>query len=588
MYSNLSRYGDPADMDEREILEVDVLVVGSGVAGLSCAIHMLDLIKRKKRSESSKDEDPPSILVLEKGPNVGAHILSGAVLDPRALNELMPDWAEQGAPIKQKVTEEEVAWLSRKGKTRLPGILIPPYMHNDGNYVVSLAEVAQWLGEKAQEREIEILEGVGGASMLYEGDNVVGVRCGDSGVEKDGSQGANYMPGTDIRAKVTVLAEGVRGSLTKQLVKHNRLDANRHPQTYATGVKEVWEVPAGTFPPGKVLHTLGFPLQHGLFSLAPDAFGGSFVYGLDETHIVIGLVVGLDCEDPFMDPHNEFNRLKQHPKIRGLIENGKIISYGAKAIPEGGYYAMPCFYGGGFVIVGDSAGFLNAARLKGAHLAMKSGMLAAEAIVDALTANDFSAEKLGRFEDLFQSSWACEELRRVRNWRAGYAQGLISGGIHDLAQRLTGGRGFSDPLSVKADHELTSFSSRLHGKDAKPVRVEADGKLTFDKVSDVFHSGSVHGESQPSHLVVPDQDLCSSRCTEEYGNPCQHFCPAAVYEWVPAKTDGDGEGEGASKGQLQINFGNCVHCKTCDIKDPYQNIEWCVPEGGDGPRYQRM
>ena len=432
---------------------------------------------------------------------------------------------------------------------------------------------------------------MGGASLLYEGDRVVGVRCGDSGVEKDGSHGANFMPGTDIRAKVTVLAEGVRGSLTKQLVKRCNLDATRHPQTYATGVKEVWEVPAGTFPAGKVFHTLGYPLQHGMLSLAPDAFGGSFVYGLDETHVVVGLVAGLDCEDPFMDPHDAFNRLKQHPRIRALLEKGTVICYGAKAIPEGGYYAMPRYYGDGFVILGDSAGFLNAARLKGGHLAMKSGMLAAEAIRDAWFAEDFSIERLGGYEDRFQASWARDELYAVRNWRAGYAQGLFTGAFHDVIQRFTGGRGLMDPLPVRADHDYTDFVDRLHRKGETPAREETDGKFLFDKVGDVYYSGSVHAESQPSHLVVPDPELCSTKCTKEYGNPCQHFCPAGVYEWVEGKpagaSNGDPEQE-AAKPHLQINFGNCVHCKTCDIKDPYQNIEWKVPEGGDGPRYQRM
>ncbi|HEY3319699.1 MAG TPA: electron transfer flavoprotein-ubiquinone oxidoreductase [Planctomycetota bacterium] len=619
-------------MPDREVLEVDVLIVGAGPAGLSCAIQLQKLLSTKQGAE------PPVIFIIEKGVNTGAHSLSGAVLDPRALNELLPEWKQLGAPLNQPVTEEEILFLTRRKAHRIPSLLIPPYLHNHGNYVVSLGELTQWLAAQAKERGIEILEGVAGGELILENGAVKGVRCADTGRGKDGEPRATFQPGAEIRAKVTVLAEGVRGSLTKQLLGPEPLKIETspaafavHPQTYAIGVKEVWELPVNTFPSGKVVHSLGFPLQtlmpgdgatagteagattgaeagattEGFGRTRSNSFGGSFIYGLDATHLVLGLVIGLDYADPTLDPHHEFNRLKTHPYVRGLIEKGKLISYGAKAIPEGGLYSMPRCYGDGYCILGDSASFLNAARLKGIHLAMKSGMLAAEAIDEALGQSDFSLKQLARFDELFRKSWAYKELYKVRNWRAGYARGLVAGAIHDLAQRLTGGRGLRDPLRVQSDaatmERLSQFNGTPHGQSggandrsaSLPVphaRLTPDGKLTFDKVTDVYHSGTNHTEDQPCHLKVPDLALCVDRCTQEFGNPCQNFCPAGVYEWITAGTDSAAAPPpGATgKGHLQINAGNCVHCKTCDIKDPYGNIVWTVPEGGGGPRYQKM
>ena len=560
-------------MAERETLEVDVLIVGAGPAGLACTIRLREALDAHARNNPAAPIESPNILVIEKGVSVGAHSLSGAVFDPRALAELIPDWESRGAPLKQKVTAEEIWMLSPAGKSALPHALVPPYLHNAGNYVVSLCELTAWLAEQARARGVEILEGVAGAEILMEGDAVAGVRCQDSGVEKDGMPGANYMPGADIRAKLTVFAEGARGSLTKRLIKQQKLDEGREPQIYALGIKELWEIPAANFPAGKVIHTLGFPLQKGPLGGFAGAFGGSFIYGLDETHLVVGLVVGLDYEDPSLDPHVEFNRLKTHPEIRKLLQHGKAIAYGAKTIPEGGLHSMPRLFGDGFFVIGDSASFLNAARLKGVHLAMKSGMLAADAAVEALAAKNFTRWQLKRFDELFAASWARGEMHTVRNWRAGYSRGIVAGTFHDLAQRFTGGRGFSDPLPLTAD-----FKTLRKLEAPELVAAQPDGVLTFDKVSDVFLSGTNHSEGQPCHLKVPDPKICTDRCAEEYGNPCRHFCPAAVYEWI---------GEGA-KGHLRINAGNCVHCKTCDIKDPYENIEWVVPEGGGGPRYNRL
>ena len=592
-------------MADREVLNVDVLIVGAGPAGLSCAISLHDQCIQLSKMRGGTIEKP-NILVIEKGVSCGAHNLSGAVLDTRALDELIPDWKHHGAPIHQKVSSEEILLLTPGKKVKLPSLAVPPYLHNRGNYIVSVGELTVWLAEQARQRGIEILEGVAGAELVTYGQTVLGVRCGDTGVGKDGKPKSTFQAGAEIHAKVTVLGEGVRGSLTKQLIKSHGLDNNRHPQTYALGVKEIWELPENTFPAGKVIHTLGFPLQKGplegwylqekdlgvarspigLGLSATDSFGGSFIYGIDETHISIGLVVGLDYKDPYLDPHYEFNRLKTHPYIRSILEKGKVVGYGAKAIPEGGYYSIPRFYGDGFCLIGDSASFLNAARLKGIHLGMKSGMLAAEAISEALIEKDYSLKRLGKYEDLFQMSWAKEEMFAVRNWRAGYAKGLASGAVNDLAQRVTKGKGIGDPLGVKPDHEMTERMSVHHPDFHGLARVMPDGKLTFDKVTDVFHSGTNHAEDQPCHLQVPDLNLCVQRCTQEYGNPCQHFCPAGVYEWIqPTKSADIGVPD---KGHLHINPGNCVHCKTCDIKDPYENIQWVVPEGGGGPRYQKM
>ena len=560
-------------MAERETLEVDVLIVGAGPAGLACAIRLHDAIGIHNASHPDAAIAPLNILVMEKGVAAGAHSLSGAVLDPRALNELLPNWERDGAPLKQKVSAEEIWLLSPTRKRTLPHLLIPPYLHNPGNYVISLCELTAWLADQARQRGIEILEGVAGASVLMEGATVQGARCQDSGVEKDGTPGPAFTPGADLRAKLTVFAEGSRGNLTKSLIRNGTLKSGTNPQSYALGIKELWELPASRFPAGKIVHTLGFPLQKGPLEGFAGCFGGSMLYGLDETHLVVGLVVGLDYEDPSLDPHNEFNRFKMHPEIRALLAGGKAIAYGAKSIPEGGLYSMPELCCDGALIIGDSASFLNAARLKGIHLSMKSGMLAADAAVQAFAAQNFTRAQLRVFSDLFTASWAHAEMHQVRNWRAGYARGMIVGTLNDLAARITHGRGFSDPTRIAAD-----FQSLRKGKP--PVRevVTPDGVLTFDRVSDVFLSGTHHAENQPSHLKIPDPTICINRCAAEYGNPCRLFCPAAVYEWIA---------DGANS-RVHINPGNCVHCKTCDIKDPYENIEWLVPEGGGGPRYNRL
>ena len=552
-------------MVERETLDVDVLIVGAGPAGLACALHIKRLFARQPSQ--------PSVWILEKGARAGAHIVSGAILDPRALNELVPGWARRGAPVKQAVTAGELLYLSENSARRIPKWLVPPYLRNTGNFIVSLGALTEWLAEEARAAGVEVLDGVAGAELLMQGMAVRGVRCGDHGLDREGRPRANYQPGAEIRAKVTVLAEGVHGSLTGQLIGKAGLNLDRAPQTHALGFKELWELPGGVFPPGKTLHTLGYPLQSGLGLSAPDAFGGGFLYGLDETHLAVGLAAGLDYENAAFDPHARFNRFKNHPFVRTLLAKGKILGHGAKTIPEGGYYAQPRFYGPGFCIVGDSGGFVNAARLKGVHLALKSGMLAAEAIGKAWTSGDFSEKALGGYEDRFQTSWARAELFAVRNWRAAFAGGSICGAIHDRVQRWTGGRGLADPLPVRASRQ--TLRPGTGGGASEDL---ADGVVAFDKSTGVFHAKVSHEREQPCHLLVPDRKLCADRCAREFGNPCQHFCPAGVYEWVLKK----------ESGELLLHPENCLHCKTCGVKDPYENIVWRPPEGGGGPHYAEM
>ncbi len=548
---------------ERETLEVDLLIVGGGPAGLACAIRLAQL-----NTANGNPLNLENVVVLEKGREAGAHMLSGAVCDPRALRELLPNFAAEAPGVfETPVKHDAVYFFTESGQIKFP--IIPPPLHNDGNYVVSLNKLAKWLASKVEESGITIFAETGGQQILYEDDKVVGVRTGDKGVSKEGHPEENYQPGADIRARLTILCEGPRGSLSKQLISQHHLDQGRNPQTYAIGVKELWEVPAGRMEAGQVIHSMGWPLE-------TDMYGGAWMYGLKNNLVSLGLVMGLDYHNPLFDPHNAFQRWKTHPFVRGLIEGGKMVKYGAKTIAEGGYFSMPRLVTDGAMLAGESAGFLNSQRLKGIHLSMKSGMLAAETAFEALRKNDLSAAALDAYPRAFEASWAKDELWKVRNFHQGFEGGLIAGLFHAGVQQFTGGRGLRSRYPAEAGHRR--MKKLAHWNGAQPVKIAPDGKYTFNKVTDVYHSATKHEENQPSHLVIADTDICNNRCTAEFGNPCQYFCPAAVYEME----------ERSGKLEIKLNPSNCVHCKTCDIMDPYEIITWVCPEGGGGPNYENL
>jgi len=558
---------------QREELEVDVLFVGGGPAGLAGAIRLRQLLKAHNEDAVAAGRPPLelSVALVDKGREIGSHALSGAVLDPRALAELVPDFAARGCPLEAPVADDAVWFLTGGRRFALP--FVPPPLRNHGNHVASLGKVVRWMAGIAEAEGVDLFPGFAAAEPLLDGDRLIGVRTGDRGIGKGGQRKANYEPGIDIRARMTVLAEGPRGTITKVLVNQFGLDRDRQPQVYAIGIKEIWECPQGSLTPGRVIHTMGWPLDR-------ETFGGAFIYHMAGDLLDIGLCVGLDYRDPALDPFRLFQRLKTHPAIRPMLSGAKLLSYGAKTIPEGGWYAMPRPYVAGGLIAGDAASMLNPMRLKGIHTAMKAGMTAAEVTLEALVAGDTSAEFLARYEERFRASWAGRELHGVRNFHAGFRGGLLPGLVHSALQMATGGRGLVDPMPSEPGHErLRRLRARPGVGTAPDDGFRPDGMLTFDRLTDVFHSGTRHEEDQPAHLKVADTSVCETRCAEEYGNPCERFCPAAVYEMV-AK-DGGGK-------RLQINASNCVHCKTCDIMDPYQIITWVPPEGGGGPEWMKL
>ncbi|MGH9949457.1 MAG: 4Fe-4S dicluster domain-containing protein [Pyrinomonadaceae bacterium] len=593
-------------MIEREQIEMDVVFVGAGPANLAGALWLKKKITEhdefiEKGLKPGNKIGEIEIAIVEKGSFVGAHILSGAVMDPIAIRELMPDFLQQGCPVDSVVTEDAAWYLTEKRAINAP--IVPPPLKNKGKYIISLSNVCAWLGEKCEEAGINIFPEFPATEVLYDdNDRVIGIRTGDKGIGKDGKPKANFEPGVDLLAKVTVLGEGVRGSLTKQLTARLGLMEDKEPQVFSLGVKELWELPDGNFPEGKVVHTLGFPSD-------TRTYGGGWIYGMKDNVVSIGYVTGLDYEDPLIDPHHEFQKFKTHPKVAEILAGGKMIKYGAKAINTSGYWTMPRLYADGILIVGDSASFLNGQRIKGIHTAMKSGMLAAETIVEALAHGDCTSEHLRHFEEKVHLSWIYDELYPVRNFHGAFQKGRWSGLINSGLQFLTNGFawGFmpkehhiaghkrmrrlriSSPHVSKGSvaHQVVSGIERAlpHGRaadtlanDKRYSNVPFDKETTFDKVTDVFYGAVAHDEDQPSHLHVLDTEICATRCAEEYGNPCERFCPAAVYEME----ERDGRRE------LKVNFSNCVHCKTCDIADPYQIINWVTPEGGGGPNYKGM
>ena len=552
---------------QREQLEADVLIIGAGPGGLSCALHLANLIEKHNEAKKSPPLSAENIYVLEKGREIGAHQLSGAILDPRGLRELVPDF-EKTAPLDTPVTGDAAYYFTESSSYKLP--ITPPPLQNHGNYVVSLNKLVKWLGGLVEKKGVNLFTQFAGKQLLYDKDGIVGVLTEDKGVDKNGKPKDNFTPGYELRAKVTVLAEGPRGSLSKELVSKLKLDG-LNPQVYGLGIKELWDVQPGKISTGYVAHTLGWPLRS-------DLYGGGWVYGLQNNRVSLGMVVALEYRDPLFDPHEVFQRYKTHPFVKNILEGGKLIRYGAKTVPYGGWYSMPRSYVDGGLIIGDSASLLNSQRLKGIHTAIKSGMLAAETIYEALCAGDTSARTLSAYPQKIEQSWIQKELWEVRNFHQAFHGGLYSGLLQAGLQFVSGGRGLSDPMRSDPGYQEYTKLNRPGTLVDQSTRFKGDGKLTFDRLTDVYHSGTRHEEDQPCHLVVLEPNICSDRCVREYGNPCQYFCPAAVYEMVSEK----------GEPKLKINASNCVHCKTCDIADPYQIINWVPPEGGGGPNYEGM
>ncbi|MCU1284992.1 MAG: Electron-transferring-flavoprotein dehydrogenase [Acidobacteriales bacterium] len=565
----------PLPQIERPQMEADVVIVGGGPSGMACALRLSQLIDDHNAKHPESQLTKENIYVLEKSRETAQHLLSGALLDPRSMRELLPGF-EKEAPIDAEVVKEAVYFLTAKRKFKLP--ITPPPLRDHGNYVISINKFVKWMGEKVEAAGITVFNGFAGSELLIEGNRVIGVRTDDKGIDKEGNQKSNFEPGYDLKAKCVILAEGSRGSLTKQLVARFNLDKDRNPQTYGVGVKELWEVPNGRIAKGQVIYTMGYPLT-------TQEYGGAWIYGSKDNIVSLGYVTGLDYHDPRVDPQKILQQFKKHPFIAHLLEGGKMIRYGAKSLPYGGWFAVPPVAGDGWMILGDSAGFLNSQRLKGIHLAIKSGMLAAETAFEATTKSDFSKQQLSTYQTRVDNSWIKEELWPVRNFHQGFEHGMLEGMFHAGVQQVTGGRGLFERYESVPGHERLQTLNTLSpsGDDRAHMlgAAKGDGKLTFDKLTDVYHSGTKHEEDQPSHLVVHDTNICATRCTVEFGNPCQNFCPASVYEMEEAADVPGGK-------QLRINASNCVHCKTCDIMDPYQIITWVPPEGGGGPNYDGM
>jgi electron-transferring-flavoprotein dehydrogenase len=537
-------------MSEREAMEFDVVIVGAGPAGLAAAIRLRQLAPEA------------TVCVVEKGSEVGAHILSGAVIEPRALGELLPDWQAQGAPLTTPAGEDRFLYMTPTRAIRLP---TPPQMRNHGNYIGSLGDVCRWLGQQAEALGVEIYPGFAASEVLEEDGRVVGVATGDMGVERSGEQGPNYAPGMELRATYTLFAEGCRGSLTKKIVERFNLRDGRDPPTYALGIKELWEIPAASHRPGLIEHSVGWPLDSG-------TYGGSWLYHWGERMVSYGFVIGLDYKNPWMSMFDEMQRFKTHPAMRGHFEGGRRIGYGARALSEGGLQSLPKLTFPGGALIGDTAGFLNVPKIKGTHTAMKSGMAAAEALAEALAGN--RPPEPAAYADKIKASWAWDELSAARNLRPAFAKLGLYGGIAYAALDTYVLRGKA-PWTFH--HAHPDNEGLENAGNAKPIAYpKPDGKLTFDKLSSVFISNTNHEENQPVHLHLRDPGKWRGVNWDEYRSPESRYCPAGVYEAVGVET---------GEPRLQINAQNCVHCKTCDIKDPTQNIDWCAPEGGGGPNY---
>jgi electron-transferring-flavoprotein dehydrogenase len=533
-------------MSERDVMEYDVVIVGGGPAGLACAIRLKQL------------QSGLGVCVLEKGSALGAHSLSGAVMECAPLDELLPDWRATPPAICVPATHDEFALLTRSGRWRLPA---PPQMQNHGNVIVSLGQLTPLLGAAAEKLGVDVFPGFAAAEVIFSDTGAVaGVRIGDMGVEKDGKPGPNYAPGAEVRARIVMLAEGCRGSLSKQLIRRFRLDEGKSPQTYGLGFKELWQLPAGRGQPGRIEHTVGWPLDS-------RTYGGSFVYHLNEDRVYIGFVVGLDYEDPRLRPFEAFQQFKHHPSVRKLLEGGEIIAAGARTIAAGGWQSLPTLEMPGALLIGDAGGTLNVPKIKGIHQAIRCGALAAEHFAETGASAGFDAK--------WRASPGGRELRKVRNVKPGFKRGLWFGMLNAALETATAGK-LPWTLANAASYARTKHLDQY----ASPERGWVDRTLPpRDRLASVFFAGTTHDEAQPVHLHVADTSICATRCAQEFGNPCTNFCPASVYEMID---------DGAGDKRLQINAANCVHCKACDIKDPYQIITWVTPEGGSGPNYQSL
>lgn len=552
-------------MKNMDVVSTDVLIIGGGPSGLATAIHLADTLKQKGLNHR--------ILLIEKGSSIGSHILSGAVIKPDVFKELLPDVDITEIPFNAKVTKDSTVWLTENGSNTFPFHV--PYMNNIGNYTASLGQLCKYLAEKAQEKGVEIYTGFAVDKILYKDGKVIGAKTKDTGLDHHGNKLENFQAGTSVEAKITIFAEGTRGSLTKMLIKKFNLNEGKNEQVYSLGCKEVWSVPEGNIAPGQIYHTMGYPLNM-------DEFGGGFIYGLNDNKVAIGLVVGLDYKDPSFDTHDAMQIWKTTPFVSKILKGGRLVEYGAKTLPEGGYYAIPKLYTDNALIVGDSAGMLAMPALKGIHLAIKSGMLAAQTAANALQNNDTSEKSLQQYETFVSNSWIYKELYHVRNFRQGFSKGLILGGMHFGTQLITGGAGFFGRLKSEADFRTTSKLSELKAKPFKERfkgKLEFDKVLTFDKAFDIYHSGVHHDEQQVVHLHINNPEQFNAVNIEEYGATEQFFCSSEVYELHTSK---DG------KKELRIHAENCMHCRTCDIKSPGDGITWVVPNGGNGPEFQNM